>query len=249
MITGELKSKVDQVWEAFASGGIANPLQVIEQITYLLFLRGLDDRHTLAENKANATGRPIENPVFPEGRDGIGPDEGLPYAAMRWSRLRNEGAERMFAIVDAHVFPFLRAMGGEGSSLQKQMEGARFEIATPRLLANVVDLLDAIPMNDRDTKGDLYEYMLSKIASAGRNGQFRTPRHIIALMVAMCEPTRDDTICDPACGTAGVPGRRRRAPARDRPGPAARRRGPRALPHPHVHRPRPSTPPCCASAR
>lgn len=109
----------------------------------------------------------------------------------------------MFEIVSEHVFPFLRSMAEEGTSHAEHMKGARFTIPTPALLGKVVDMLDDIPMEDRDTEGDLYEYMLGKIASAGQNGQFRTPRHIIRLMVELMAPTPKDVICDPAAGTAG----------------------------------------------
>jgi type I restriction enzyme M protein len=203
MITGELKSKVDAVWNAFWAGGIANPMEVIEQITYLLFMRGLDEAHTREENKANRLGRPIERNIFPQGKDGIGPDGGLAYEDMRWSRLKNRDPGTMFKIVSEHVFPFLRSMAEDGTAHSTHMKGARFTIPTPALLAKVVDLLANIPMDDRDTKGDLYEYMLGKIATAGQNGQFRTPRHIIALMVEMTSPTPKDVIVDPACGTCG----------------------------------------------
>ena len=201
MITGPLKSQIDALWNAFWSGGIANPLEVIEQITYLLFLRGLDEEETRAENKANTTKKPIERRIFPEGSDDIG--GGLEYGKMRWKYLTGAAPDEQFMIVDQHVFPFLRTLGGEGTSLAKHMGNARFTIPTPGLLTKVIELIAEIPMDHRDTKGDLYEYMLSKIASAGQNGQFRTPRHIIALMVAMTKPTRDDVICDPACGTCG----------------------------------------------
>jgi type I restriction enzyme M protein len=203
MLTGELRSKIDGVWNAFWAGGIANPLEVIEQITYLLFMRGLDEAQTREENKATRLGRPMERRIFPEGRDGIGTGGGVSYEDMRWSRLKNRDPGSMFAIVAEHVFPFLRATGEDGTAHATHMKGARFTIPTPALLAKVVDLLADIPMEDRDTKGDLYEYMLSKIASAGQNGQFRTPRHIIALMVEMTAPTPKDIICDPACGTCG----------------------------------------------
>jgi HsdM N-terminal domain/N-6 DNA Methylase len=193
MLTGELRSKIDGVWNAFWAGGIANPLEVIEQITYLLFMRGLDEAHTREENKANRLGKPIDRRIFPKGKDGIGKGGGVAYEDMRWSRLKNRDPGTMFEIVSEHVFPFLRNMAEADTAHATHMKGARFTIPTPALLAKVVDLLAEIPMEDRDTKGDLYEYMLSKIASAGQNGQFRTPRHIIALMV----------ICDPACGTCG----------------------------------------------
>ena len=191
VITGELKSKVDRVWDAFWSGGIANPLEVIEQITYLLFIRRLDDLETLSEKKARVTGKSADL------RFGPGQQE------LRWSRFKNEEPAVMFTTVGHKVFPFLRTLGGEASTYGEHMDGARFTIPTPQLLSRVVDLLDDLPMADRDTNGDLYEYMLSKIASAGQNGQFRTPRHIIKLMVDMTAPRPADEICDPACGTAG----------------------------------------------
>jgi type I restriction enzyme M protein len=179
MLTGELRSKIDNVWNAFWAGGIANPLEVIEQITYLLFMRGLDDAQTLEENKANRLKKPIERRIFPTGKDKIGKNGGIAYEDMRWSRLKNRDPATMFEIVSEHVFPFLRNMAEEGTAHSTHMKGARFTIPTPALLAKVVDLLAEIPMEDRDTKGDLYEYMLSKIATAGQNGQFRTPRHIL----------------------------------------------------------------------
>ena len=199
MITGAIKSQVDKVWDAFWSGGISNPLEVIEQITYLLFLRRLDDMQVLEENKATRLKKPIEHRIFPDGKDELG----RPYEDMRWSRFRNFAPEEMFTVVDRHVFPFLRTLGGNGSTYAHHMKDARFTIPTPQLLAKVVDLIAEVPMEDRDTKGDLYEYMLAKIATAGQNGQFRTPRHIIQLMVEMVAPTPTDVICDPACGTAG----------------------------------------------
>jgi len=199
VITGELKRKVDAIWDAFWSGGIANPLEVMEQITYLLFIRRLDDLHTAAENRANRTGNPIEGPVFPDGDD----PSGQPYADLRWSRFKDRDPGEIFAIVGERVFPFLRQLGGDGSTYSHHMRDARFTIPTPALLARVVDMLDDMPMEGRDTKGDVYEYMLGKIASAGQNGQFRTPRHVIRLMVEMTAPQPADDICDPACGTGG----------------------------------------------
>lgn len=199
MLTGQLKSKIDALWDSFWSGGISNPLEVMEQITYLLFLKRLDDIQILKENKSRTLNRPISNPVFPEGFD----DRGLDYSALRWSKLKNIAPEEMFRVVDQHVFPFLRGLGGDDSTYATHMKDARFTIPTPALLAKAVDGIDAIPMNDLDTKGDIYEYMLAKIASAGQNGQFRTPRHIIDLMVALTAPRPDDTILDPACGTCG----------------------------------------------
>jgi type I restriction enzyme M protein len=203
MITGAIKSQVDQIWNAFWSGGISNPLEVMEQITYLLFLRRLDDLQTLEENKSTRLKIPMVRRLFPEGKDGIGKDGGLPFDDLRWSRFKHRAAAEMYAVVGEHVFPFLRTLGGDGSTYAHHMKDARFTIPTPALLAKVVDLLDGVQMEDRDTKGDLYEYMLGKIATAGQNGQFRTPRHIIRLMVEMTAPQPTDLICDPACGTAG----------------------------------------------
>jgi type I restriction enzyme M protein len=193
VITGELRSKIDRVWDAFWSGGIANPLEVIEQITYLLFLRRLDEIQTLAENKANRTRKPVERVIF----------DGGPTDPRRWHNFKQTDSASMFETVSERVFPWLRTLGGEGSTYSVHMKDARFTIPTPALLSRVVDMLDNIPMTDRDTNGDLYEYMLSKIATAGQNGQFRTPRNMIALMVEMTAPTPTDDICDPACGTAG----------------------------------------------
>ncbi len=199
MLTGEIRSQIDAIWNAFWSGGISNPMEVLEQITYLLFIRRLDDAHTLEESKALTLGKPIENPVFPAGKD----EKGRDYQDLRWSHFKNFSPAEMHRVVGEHVFPFLRRLGGAGSSYALHMKDARFTIPTPGLLAKVVDMLDHVPMEDRDTKGDLYEYMLGKIASAGQNGQFRTPRHIIKLMVTMTQPTPRDVICDPASGTCG----------------------------------------------
>ncbi len=204
MITGDIKGQIDRIWDAFWSGGISNPLEVMEQITYLLFLRRLDDMHTLEENKANRLKKAMERRVFPEGRD----DKDRSYEDYRWSRFQHFAPAEMFTVVEEHVFPYLRAdlaqqLGGADSTYAHHMKDARFTIPTPALLTRVVDLLDKVPMEDRDTKGDVYEYMLGKIATAGQNGQFRTPRHIIRLMVELTAPQPGDVICDPACGTAG----------------------------------------------
>jgi type I restriction enzyme M protein len=199
MITGELKSKVDKIWDTMWSGGISNPISVVEQLTYLLFIKRLDEMHTLKERKAQRLKQAIEEPIFAEDQDHL-----------RWSRFKDAAPESMFNTVRDEVFPFIKTLGqkgdedGEGgSTYTHHMKDALFMMPTPRVLANVVDQLDSIDMSDADTKGDLYEYMLGKIASAGQNGQFRTPRHIIKLMVDMTAPTPKDVICDPACGTAG----------------------------------------------
>ncbi|MFN8358659.1 MAG: class I SAM-dependent DNA methyltransferase [Candidatus Kapaibacterium sp.] len=194
MITGELKSQIDKVWEAFWTGGLSNPITVIEQMTYLLFIRRLDELQIQKEAKANLLKTPIEEPIYqPEENE------------LRWSYFKNMDPEvmhRTFTKNDG-VFDFLRNIGNRSAAFSKFMKGATFMIPTPRLLAQVVEMISNVDMVDRDTKGDVYEYLLSKIASAGQNGQFRTPRHIIRMMVDMVEPTLDDVMCDPSSGTCG----------------------------------------------
>src|SRR5579864_7795752 len=199
MLTGEIRTKIDALWNAFWTGGISNPLEVIEQITYLLFLKRLDDLQTLAENRSRQFRKAVEQRPFPEGND----PKGRSFDDLRWSRFKNMSPGEMYTVVSDHVFPFLRTLGGDGSTYAHHMKDARFTIPTPALLDKVVGMIDQIQMENRDTKGDLYEYMLGKIASAGQNGQFRTPRHIIELMVGITAPQPKDVICDPACGTAG----------------------------------------------
>jgi type I restriction enzyme M protein len=194
MITGELKSKIDKVWEAFWTGGLSNPITVIEQMTFLLFIRRLDDIHTQREQKATFLKKKIENPIYT-----------LEQNELRWSFFKNSDPDVMFKLFTKEhgVFDFLKNMGATDSAFSSYMKGATFMMPTPRLLAQVVDMLSEINMDDRDTKGDVYEYLLSKIASAGQNGQFRTPRHIIKMMVQMMRPSLEDTVCDPSAGTAG----------------------------------------------
>ncbi|MXV35469.1 MULTISPECIES: class I SAM-dependent DNA methyltransferase [unclassified Saccharibacter] len=199
MLTGQIRNQIDQVWNTFWSGGVSNPLSVIEQMTFLIFIKRLDDVQLGREAKANALSQPIESPIFPTGND----PKGEPYDHLRWSRFKNFEAREMMRIVDQHVFPFLRSLGDKNSSYGLHMKDARLGFSNANLLAKVVALLDELDMGGRDTKGDIYEYMLSKIASAGTNGQFRTPRHIIELMVALTRPTPTDVICDPAAGTCG----------------------------------------------
>ena len=195
VLTGELRNQIDRIWDVFWSGGIANPLEVLEQLTYLLFIRRLDELETLEERRSQRSDQPMRRRIFPEESQ-----------ELRWSRFKELGeAAALFKLVGDQVFPFLRDLGGEESAYASHMRDARFTIPTPGLLTKVVELLDAVPMEDRDTKGDIYEYMLGKLATAGTNGQFRTPRHIIELMVAMTEPTPRDVMVDPACGTCGFP--------------------------------------------
>ncbi|WP_438765345.1 type I restriction-modification system subunit M [Kushneria sp. TE3] len=199
MITGDMKSRIGRIWDTMWSGGISNPITVMEQLTYLLFIKRLDELHTLKESQAVRTKRPIEEPIFEDSQNHL-----------RWSYFREMAPDKMFETVRDEVFPFIKTLGqkgdddGEGgSTYTHHMRDALFLMPAPRVLASVVDQLNDIDMSDADTKGDLYEYMLGKIATAGQNGQFRTPRHIIKLMVEMTAPSPRDVICDPACGTAG----------------------------------------------
>lgn len=198
MITGDLKSQVDKIWETFWSGGISNPLTVIEQFTYLLFIRRLDEMQLLEEKKANTVGIPVKNEIFTPSQK-----------ELRWSSFKNKDPEAMYnlftkpMVEELTVFDHMKQVGHTAGIFADFMKNANFIISTPKLLDQVVQLIDKIDMKDRDTKGDLYEYMLSKIASAGTNGQFRTPRNIIRMMVDMVEPKKDEIICDPSAGTAG----------------------------------------------
>jgi len=214
VVTGELKSQVDKIWEAFWTGGISNPLTVIEQFTFLLFLRRLDERQLLEEKKANMIGK-----SGGKGKKGAAqknnqkqqPIYEKAHTKFRWNKFKDNDPETMFALftqpqADAGnftVFEHMKQLGSSAGIFAQYMKGATFMIPTPKLLDQVVQMIDKIQMDDRDTKGDLYEYLLSKIATAGTNGQFRTPRHIIKMMVEIMQPTQEDTICDPACGTAG----------------------------------------------
>jgi type I restriction enzyme M protein len=190
----ELRSQIDKVWNAFWTGGLSNPLTVIEQMTYLLFIKRLDELHTQKEQKASFLKKAIENPIYQPEQD-----------ELRWSRLKNADPEVMFKLFKKEngIFDFMLSLGNGNAAFAKFMKGATFMIPTPRLLAQVVEMLSNIDMQDRDTKGDVYEYLLSKIATSGDNGQFRTPRHIIRMMVDLVQPTVEDIICDPAAGTCG----------------------------------------------
>ncbi len=197
MLTGDIRNQIDRIWDAFWSGGIANPVDVIEQITYLLFLKRLDEIQELEERKATRLGKIAARRIFPNGDDG----RGLAYEDFRWKRLKNASPREMYTRFADHIFPWLRSMG-DGTTYAHYMRDARFTIPES-LIARAVDLIDSVPMQDRDTKGDVYEYMLGKLATSGTNGQFRTPRHIIRLMVEMMAPTPKDVMVDPAAGTCG----------------------------------------------
>lgn len=193
MFTQELQSKIDQVWLAFHSGGLSNPLSVIEQITFLLFIKQLDELQNRLQQEAIITG------------DSSGFIYNAENMELRWSNFKNISPEEMFRLFQKEngVFDFMKNFGGKSTAFSKFMKNAAFMISTPRLLAQVVEMLDNIDMKDKDTKGDLYEYMLSKLSTAGSNGQFRTPRHIIKMMVELTKPTTEDVVCDPSAGSCG----------------------------------------------
>lgn len=221
MITGAVKNKVDQIWLHLYSGGITNPLTVIEQLTYLMFIRSLDKKEQENEKMANIFGEPVSHPIFPNSEVG---------RAMRWDNFKDKNPEEMFNIISRFVFPAIKAMkhgqlpdfdadgklipvtgdngevDDEETAFSKYMADAIFLIPTPQVLEQLVTGMDDLYTHDLDSKdmqGDLYEYMLGKIQISGQNGQFRTPKHIRDMMVALIQPTPKDTICDPACGTAG----------------------------------------------
>lgn len=196
MLTGNIKNQVDQVWEAFWTGGITNPISVIEQFTYLLFIRRLDEIHTNREKQALLLDAPIKEPIFFADEQ-----------SYRWNKFKNLDPQVMYDLVKDKVFPFIKTINGEDTSFARHMSTAIFMIPTAGLLDRVVNMIDNIDMSARDTSGDLYEYMLSKLQTSGTNGQFRTPRHVIKMMVEMTAPKLDgdksDVICDPAAGTCG----------------------------------------------
>ncbi|MBR0878551.1 SAM-dependent DNA methyltransferase [Bradyrhizobium liaoningense] len=191
MITGELKRRVDALWTEFWQGGITNPLTVIEQITFLMFARLLDINETRDESRMKRTGRSFQRRFSDDEQ------------SLRWSQFRHLGADTMLPLVRDKVFPHFRKASTSGSAFAEFMKDAQLMIQKPSLLVKAVNMIDQLPLTEGDAKGDLYEYLLSKLTTAGINGQFRTPRHIIRLMVDMLEPRPTDIICDPACGTGG----------------------------------------------
>ncbi|MBF0231802.1 MAG: SAM-dependent DNA methyltransferase [Desulfamplus sp.] len=198
MITGQLKSKIDQLWTAFWTGGITNPLTVIEQISYLMFARMLDITETRNEAKAKKIGKGGDL-IFPEDMQHV-----------RWSSFKHKGAEERYKIIRVDLFDFIKARFGKDlstgeykSTVGRFMQDAQCMVPNANLMSKAINLIDELPLTRGDIKGDLYEYMLSKLTTAGVQGQFRTPRHIIRAMVEMLDPQATDRICDPACGTAG----------------------------------------------
>ncbi|WP_259781414.1 type I restriction-modification system subunit M [Aestuariispira ectoiniformans] len=191
MITGDLRSRIDKLWEEFWTGGITNPLTVIEQITFLMFIRLLDIAETKNERKAKLSGKDFPL-LYTENEQHL-----------RWSHFKDLQAEQLLTRIRDEVFPHFKQEAAKGSSFGEYMKDAQLMIQKPTLLVSAINMIDALPLKDDDTKGDLYEYLLSKLTTAGINGQFRTPRHIIRLMVELVDPKPDETVGDPACGTAG----------------------------------------------
>lgn len=206
MITGELKNKIDGMWDVFAAGGLVNPLDVIEQVTYLMFIHDLDDTDNVRAKESAMLGLPYKSIFANEVQIG---DRTIDGSQLKWSVFHDFPAARMYSVMQEWVFPFIKNLHGDkNSAYSKYMDDAIFKLPTPLLLSKVVDALDDIyrlmaEVKDVDIRGDVYEYLLSKIAQSGRNGQFRTPRHIIRMMVELMQPKPDDIICDPACGTSG----------------------------------------------
>lgn len=208
MITGELKNKVDSIWDTLWTGGITNPITVLEQITYLMFMKLLDDNQLKAE--ANAA---VLKADLPEAKktfkDGIcviseNPRVETDYSNLRWNVFHNFEPAAMLKNIQDYVFPFIKQIGtGKDTAFSKYMKDTVFLVPTAKVLVKVVDGIDAMDMNNKDIMGDVYEYLLGKIASAGENGQFRTPRHIINMIVNLTKPTIKDNILDPAMGSAG----------------------------------------------
>lgn len=207
MITGELKSRIDSLWEVFWTGGLTNPLDVIEQMTYLMFIHDLDEADNTRRKESAILGLPYQSIFAREVK--YGDAVVIDGEQLRWSELRDLPAQKMYFFMQEVIFPFIRNLHGDKeSAYSKYMGDAIFKIPTPLLLSKVVAAMDDFysqmaQLQDADVRGDVYEYLLSKLANSGVNGQFRTPRHIIKMIVELMEPKTDDMICDPACGTSG----------------------------------------------
>ena len=205
MITGQLKNKIDAIWDTFFASGITTPLTVVEQITYLLFIKLLDDSQLKKEATASIFKTEVKNPVFKDGNwKNPETEKEVPYKNLRWSVFKNLDTREMFNLMRNDVFVFIKNINtGKDSSYSKFMQNAIFMIPNERTLSRVVDGINGLDLNDKDSMGDVYEYILGKMASSGINGQFRTPRHIIRMMVELMQPNLNDVICDPAMGSAG----------------------------------------------
>ncbi|WP_245957990.1 type I restriction-modification system subunit M N-terminal domain-containing protein [Marinomonas piezotolerans] len=211
MLTGPIRNDIDKLWEKFWTGGITNPLTVIEQISYLLFARMLDEQEEAAERKANRTGRPFTR-LFPDTKEG---------QLLRWKNFKNMSGKALHTHLKEEVYPYFAKLGQisdeqgglapEGTAQQalghisEYMQDADLEIKNESVLVAALEMVDSLPLNQSDVKGDIYEYLLSKLTTAGINGQFRTPRHIIDAMIEIMDPQPWDTICDPSCGKRYIP--------------------------------------------
>ena len=199
MITGELKNKVDALWNIFWTGGITNPLDVVEQMTYLMFIRDLDDADNLRAKESAMLGLGYESVFADEVKIG---ERAVPGKQLKWSTFHDFPAGKMYSVVQEWVFPFIKNLHGDkNSAYAKYMDDAIFKLPPPLMLDRVVNAMDEIyttvdALHETDAKGDLYEYMLSKLQQSGTNGQFRTPRHIVNMMVALAAPTPDDVIAE-----------------------------------------------------
>lgn len=192
MLEKELRSKIDKLWNLFWSGGIANPLTAIEQISYLIFMKRLDEADAKMKGDAEWQNKEFKS-IFPNEK-------------LRWSYFKHMEADAMLTHVRDQVFPFLKNLQGNGEgSLSKHMKDAVFMIPKPSLLVEAVEVLDGLQImeQNQDTQGDIYEYLLSELQTSGKNGQFRTPRHIIKMMCALVNPKIGQTVCDPSSGTGG----------------------------------------------
>ncbi len=205
MITGEIRNNIDAIWNTFWTSGITNSITVLEQMTYLFFIKILDDAQLKQEGTASVFGTVVEDPTFPEG-NWTNPQTGstVPYQNLRWNKFKDFDPQTMLTTVRDDIFVFIKNLSsGKNSSYSTYMKDATFLIPNERTLTKVVDGINSLDMEDRDTMGDVYEYILGKMASSGTNGQFRTPRHIIRMMTELMKPTLNDTVCDPAMGSAG----------------------------------------------
>ncbi len=208
MLTQSIKNKVNELWDKFWSGGISNPLNAIEQITYLLFIKQLDDNDQRNISNADFLGNKYEL-IFTGEFKAPGSKDAVQKEALRWSYFTKMPGEEMYNLVQTKVFPFIKQIGDENSYFTKHMQNAALLIPSPRMLTEAVKTIDEIFVELQkenrfiDAQGDFYEYLLSELKSAGKNGQFRTPPHIIELIVELLAPQLGNKIADPACGTAG----------------------------------------------
>lgn len=206
MITGEHKNQIDSIWDAFWSAGLTSSIAVLEQMTYLFFIKMLDDSQQKREANAQLLGGTLQDPIFKMGEVWKNPEteQTVPYEHLRWSYLKSISPTQLFNLIRNDVFVFIKTLSaGKDSAFSRYMANAIFMIPNERTLTKIIDGIDNLDMTDKDTMGDVYEYILGKMAASGTNGQFRTPRHIIRLMVQLMQPTLEDTICDPAMGSAG----------------------------------------------